>query len=108
ARTLWRLGLTRKHLLEWQTSSQSEREVAVDAGATWRAMWPAVLVAAVILALAALGELAHPDHARRWLVGAVVLPLVALLRLAPAIASQLSKHAPPHRPQLSHTDRRLA
>ena len=108
ARTLWRLGLTRKHLLEWQTSSQSEREVAVDAGATWRAMWPAVLVAAVILALAALGELAHPDHARRWLVGAVVLPLVALWTVAPAIAYKLSKPAPPRRPQLSPEERRLA
>jgi cyclic beta-1,2-glucan synthetase len=98
ARTLWRLGLTRKHLLEWLTSSQSERDVGVGASSTWRAMWPAVALAGLILALTALGTLAHPDHARNLFVGTVVLPLVALWCAAPAIAHSLS--APAERPHL--------
>ena len=107
-RTLWRLGLTRRHLLEWLTSSQSEREAGVGAGHTWRAMWPAVALAAGVLVLAAWAVAAHPDHARRVVFASVVLPLVALWSLAPAIAHGLSKPAPARRPRLSPDDRRVA
>src|SRR5206468_11964753 len=50
----------------------------------------------------------HPDSVRRWLLGTVVLPLVALWSLAPAIAHLLSKPARPRRPQLSPDERSLA
>ena len=48
ARTLWRLFVSRRHLLEWQTASQTERAVP-GTGAAWRTMWPAVVLAVVIL-----------------------------------------------------------
>ena len=98
ARTLWRLGLTRKHLLEWLTSSQSERDVRVGASDTWRAMWPAVALAGLILLLATLGMV---SHGHRLLYGTLVLPLVALWGLAPAVAHALSTPAPSRRPGLS-------
>ena len=48
-RTLWRLAVTRRNLLEWQTASQTERAVRVGAaprgarcGRRWRL--PAVLL----------------------------------------------------------------
>jgi cyclic beta-1,2-glucan synthetase len=108
ARTLWRLGLTRKHLLEWLTSSQSEREVGLGARGTWRAMWPAVGLAALILALATLTLVSHSHHLRWVAFGAVVLPLVALWSVAPAIAHSLSTPAPTRQPRLSADDRRTA
>src|SRR5207247_4338923 len=40
ARTLWRLFVSRRRLLEWQTASQTERVVTRSGGA-WRTMWPA-------------------------------------------------------------------
>lgn len=104
-RTIWRLRLTRKHLLEWQTSSQSEREVAAGANTAWRVMWPAVLLSVLILGLAALGAFAQAD---RWVIVAIVLPLTALWSMAPAIADILSKPAPPRRTLLSAEERSVA
>ena len=108
ARTLWRLGLTRKHLLEWLTSSQSERETGVGARGTWRAMWPAVALVGLILALAASGVISNSHHDRRLLFGTVVLPLVALWTLAPTIAQALSKPAPARQAGLSPANRATA
>ncbi len=49
-RTLWRLFVTKRYLLEWQTASQTER-MSGSRGATWRTMWPAVALTAGILGL---------------------------------------------------------
>ena len=107
-RTLWRLGLTRRHLLEWRTSSQSERDVAAGASSAWQVMWPAVILAMLIVVVVALGVGGHPDLDRRWLLGAIVLPLAALWSSSPAIAHILSKPTPPRRPRLSPEERKLA
>ena len=45
-RTLWRMGVSRRNLLEWQTAFQSERSGLSSARAVWRAMWPSVLLSA--------------------------------------------------------------
>src|SRR6185436_18930681 len=37
-RTLWRLVISKRRLLEWQTASQAERRLRRDAGA-WRRPW---------------------------------------------------------------------
>jgi len=103
ARTLWRLSVTNRHLLEWLTSSQSEREVGVSARGTWRAMLPAVTLAGVILVLATLGAASHPLH-----FAVVVLPLVAVWCLAPTIAHRLSTPAVTREPRLDADDRALA
>ncbi|HKN64905.1 MAG TPA: glucoamylase family protein, partial [Gemmatimonadaceae bacterium] len=107
-RTLWRLGLTRKHLLEWLTSSQSEREVGVGARGTWRAMAPAVALAALILAVAAVRLLTGPEHSGPLVFSTVVLPLVAVWGFAPAIAHSLSAPAPTRQPRLSPDERDTA
>ena len=41
-RTLWRLGVSRRNLLEWRTASQSERSRLGSARDLWRSMWPTV------------------------------------------------------------------
>jgi cyclic beta-1,2-glucan glucanotransferase len=98
ARTLWRLAVSKRHLLEWRSSSETERGARGSAGATWRAMWPAVALAAVIV-MVALAESSS---------GLVILPFVVLWALAPAIAVVLSKPAIPRVAGLSLDERALA
>ncbi|HYD53644.1 MAG TPA: hypothetical protein VEA99_13495, partial [Gemmatimonadaceae bacterium] len=45
ARSLWRVLVSRRHLLEWQTASHAERSASPSASSAWRVMWPAVLLA---------------------------------------------------------------
>jgi cyclic beta-1,2-glucan synthetase len=106
-RTLWRLGVSRRSLLEWQTASQAEQQVAGTASA-WRTMWPAgVLAGAALLAAIALewsrlrtgspglllwGEPAGaaPPGARLWAIAIGAVPLVAAWLAAPAVATALN------------------
>ncbi|HVH40075.1 MAG TPA: glucoamylase family protein, partial [Gemmatimonadaceae bacterium] len=81
-RTLWRMGVTKRNLLEWQTASLTEKATAGSAQQVWKAMWPAV---ALTLVLAAVALRESP----------AVLPLVLLWLAAPAIAHALG--APPTR-----------
>jgi cyclic beta-1,2-glucan synthetase len=41
-RTLWRLGVSRRNLLEWRTASHAERSHLGSARDLWRSMWPTV------------------------------------------------------------------
>lgn len=88
-RTLRRLLVTRRHLLEWQTASTAERAVAAGGGAVWRAMLPAVAIAAGVVMLAvALASRRGP--LTLWLsVGS----LAGLWAASPAIAHALSAPA---------------
>ena len=52
-RTLWRLVVSRRKLLEWRTASQTERMVAGGGHTTWRTMWPAVALGVGPLAASA-------------------------------------------------------
>src|SRR5690606_32449668 len=52
ARTLWRLLVSRRNLLEWRTASQAERGEAGGAGRLWSTMLPAVVLALIILVVA--------------------------------------------------------
>jgi cyclic beta-1,2-glucan synthetase len=81
-RTLWRMFVSKRRLLEWQTASLTERETSGSAWQVWKAMLPAVLLA---LGLGVIAFWSSP----------VLLPLVALWVAAPAIAHRLS--APPTR-----------
>ena len=96
-RTLWRLGVTRRTLLEWQTASRTERVVSSGPGTAWRAMWPAVaLVVAVLVAVAVVAIRRSSGNAPfPWLLALAVLPLIALWSASPAIAHALT--APPVR-----------
>ncbi|MGH7497427.1 MAG: GH36-type glycosyl hydrolase domain-containing protein [Gemmatimonadales bacterium] len=91
-RTLWRLWVTRRSLLEWQTASQTER-MSGASSAAWNTMWPAVALAAAILCLV-LRVWWPPDSSDRFVeLGVAVLPLAALWMISPALANALSAPA---------------
>ncbi len=93
-RALWRLGVSRKHLLEWQTAFQAERAVADSTRVIWRAMWAAPLVAAAVVGIiawrAAPGS-TNPAPLWQLLVG--VLPMAVAWAVSPAIAYALGAPA---------------
>jgi cellobiose phosphorylase len=113
ARTLWRLFVSRRNLLEWQTASQTERNEASDALRLWRTMLPAVALAAGVLAVAVALELIGPapdvaagvldqpasggGERRFWPLIATIAPIVGLWIASPVVAHALS--APVARPR---------
>ncbi|HJU65011.1 MAG TPA: hypothetical protein VJ596_05005, partial [Gemmatimonadaceae bacterium] len=93
-RTLWRLRVSRRNLLEWQTASQTERVVSDGVGTVWRTMRPAIVLAAALLPVVALLAPYRPGGAAPWwLLVAAVVPLVSLWSASPAIAHVLSQPA---------------
>ncbi len=115
-RTLYRLIFSRAHLLEWQSASLVERDVAKSADiarASWRAMRMTVVSVGVgaftISALAVRDQLLHD----RPLLDLVPLALsmwsiVVIWLSAPRIAAWLSRAIAPERRQLSATARETA
>ena len=105
ARTLWRLFVSHRHLLEWQTASQVERVMGTGSPReVWRRMWPAVAVAGGIAALvivrllvarhvAAEGMLASWPARHSVLYLCLTLPVIALWAVSPTFANALSKPA---------------
>jgi cyclic beta-1,2-glucan synthetase len=107
-RTLWRLGVSRHNLLEWQTASQSEHQVAGAAASAWRTLWPSALLAVAALFSALMlewfrlrtgspglllpGEPAatSPPGTRLWAIALGAVPLVAAWVAAPAVADALN------------------
>jgi cyclic beta-1,2-glucan synthetase len=87
-RTLGRLFVTRRHLLEWQTASVAERTVSDAPRAAWRTMGPAVALAGGIGALALF--IRWGDTPPLPLLLAIV-PLALLWAASPAIAHALGK-----------------
>ena len=73
----WRTLVTHRHLLEWQTSRDAERNARVGFAATWRAMWSqpvlAIATGAGLLLLASPATTAAAPLLGLWLAG----PLVA-------------------------------
>ncbi len=107
-RTLWRLLVTRRHLLEWRTASQTERGVADSRAAVWRAMWPAVALAAAASAAVVWRELSAPSHEPAWQIALAVVPLILAWLLSPTVAEALGKTALPREQRLSSAARRQA
>ncbi|MGZ8392666.1 MAG: glucoamylase family protein, partial [Gemmatimonadales bacterium] len=93
-RTKWRMLVSRRHLLEWQTASQTERGMSGSSLITWRNMWPAVALAAVIGGAVIWRGVAEPNPAAPpWQIGVAVLPLILIWLASPAIAHALGKPA---------------
>ena len=103
-RTLWRVLVSKRHLLEWQTASQTESTTSGGAAMAWRMMAPAVAIA--LLAIVIVGLARVPEHclasgAGSWIcdqreLGALllaVLPLVGLWIASPAVAHAMSAPA---------------
>jgi cyclic beta-1,2-glucan synthetase len=118
-RTLWRLLVTHRNLLEWQTASQVERLEGSSGrpSEVWRRMWPAVAITAVVCALVVMRAVSHDmvrvpaglpgaglykyDHGVRWWYVALTMPFIVLWALSPIFAIALSRPA-------VRRDRRLA
>ena len=84
-RTLWRLFVSNRRFLDWQTASQAERGMRRDAGAwrtTLRAMWPVSVAALVMLGLVL-----------RTTGVAALIPVFVLWIASPAIAHALGASA---------------
>jgi cellobiose phosphorylase len=81
-RTLWRMAVSRRLLLQWQTSSDVERRTSNTQGALWRLMWIGPLLA--LLVTAALMAL-------RPMVLTVAAPLLLLWLVSPWTAWWISK-----------------
>jgi len=91
ARTLWRLLVSRRFLLQWQTASQVERAATSGAREAWRVMWPAVGIALVASGAVAVATTAPRGESlpSPWeLIG--FLPIIGLWLVSPAIAHALS------------------
>ncbi|HEY5506614.1 MAG TPA: glycosyltransferase family 2 protein, partial [Coriobacteriia bacterium] len=81
-RTLWRMAVTRRHLLEWVTAAEAEQRAGKTVADFWRALGPAAVGA---VALLALGTAMHPERV-------VVAVLFALVWLAgPTLAWWVSE-----------------
>ncbi len=95
-RTLWRMTITRRHLLQWNPSSEVERRLGGDRGAEWRVMAPASLLA---LVLAAVVASMHPQALP------VALPLLLAWTFAPALMAWLGRPPAASVAELSVTQR---
>lgn len=113
ARTLYRLYVSRKHMLEWRTASTVERSVGDIGQETWYAMRLSVLTAFGIVAAIAYRRLeAHRELGAplasllptELLLGSIVL----LWIMAPRLAAYLSEQRIESRPALSSADRETA
>jgi len=95
-RTLYRLFISHRKLLEWQTASQVERTMGVGSQLeTWRKMWPVTALCIVLAALIGLqvtvGEVTSSDQRFLFVMGALSLVLAWLA--SPSIAFALSSPA---------------
>ncbi|MEO7067783.1 MAG: glucoamylase family protein [Rhodanobacter sp.] len=80
-RTLWRMAISHRHLLQWQTSSDVARKASNAPGAVWRLLWVGPVLA-IVLTITLL--LLRPYA---WLLAA---PLLFLWLASPAIAWWIS------------------
>lgn len=107
-RTLVRLNITHRHLLEWQTASQVER--AMRSGGdreVYRRMWPAVAIAAA-LTLATIAYALLHGNGTAPAMALATLPLAFLWFASPRIAGALSAPAIPGEIRLSEAERARA
>ncbi len=119
ARTLWRLLISRRNLLEWQTASQTERSTSRASLEVWKRMASAVaiavMVSALVLAIAAVGMPPYVPSfagaraggsAGAWLLFLVcTVPLVAGWIGAPHVAHASSAPAVRRELRLSAEER---
>ena len=76
-RTLWRLGVTRKRLLEWTTAEQASQRVEPNLAGYYRWMAVSVAVAVVGLAVASTNTMATALMALPFAIGWAFAPAIA-------------------------------
>jgi cyclic beta-1,2-glucan synthetase len=97
ARTLWRMTVTRRNLLEWVTAAEAEKSAGRTPADFWRALGPSA-VFAVLLLLA--GAAAYPAR-----LGVAALSAVVWI-LGPTVAWWVSEPTPVHHAALGTKQRR--
>jgi len=116
-RTLIRLAVTKRNLLEWQTASQVERTMGGGQREVWRKMWPVPALSlgfavAVVLApsvfLPGAGGVHEPGSLIDIPTFIVALTTLGLWTISPAIASALSAPAIPREVHLTEGERQAA
>ncbi|MFC5581561.1 GH36-type glycosyl hydrolase domain-containing protein [Rhodanobacter terrae] len=85
-RTLWRMAISHRHLLQWQTSSEVERRSSNAPAALWRMMWSGPLLALGLTVALAL---------QRPMVLLLAWPLLLLWLLSPSLAWWISQPRKP-------------
>ncbi len=90
-RTLWRSFVTRRHLLQWDPSSEVERTQRVDLAASYRTMWFAPVFATTVSVWV---WHAHPGTLP------VAAPILLLWLFAPALTWWVSRTPPRRAPEL--------
>jgi cyclic beta-1,2-glucan synthetase len=109
-RTLVRLYITHRHLLEWQTASQVER--AMRSGGdreVYRRMWPAVAIGLLTgIGIAIRMRAVDATPASLVIALVAVVPLAILWIVSPTIAAALSAPAIPGEVKLTDSDRARA
>ncbi|MDX3928377.1 MAG: glucoamylase family protein [Shinella sp.] len=83
-RSLYRLLVSRKHMLEWRTAAQVHSSAGGDIRSYYRSMWQAPALAAVSVALAAVSKTGLPF---------IGVPFALVWALSPAIAWYVSQSA---------------
>jgi cyclic beta-1,2-glucan synthetase len=96
ARTLWRVLVSRRHLLQWNPSSEVERQLKPGMWAEFRRMW-----VAPVFALACGLLLWRVNAQALW----VAAPILALWLLSPALMAWLSAPVREQRAPLSPAQR---
>lgn len=109
-RTIARLYVTHRHMLEWQTASQVER--AMRSGAdreVYRRMWPAVALG-LLAGVGAMISVYYTNDSvgMRVLSVTATIPLTILWLVSPSIASALSAPAIPGEVKLGDAERARA
>ncbi|MRS12645.1 MAG: hypothetical protein EG823_06200 [Actinobacteria bacterium] len=99
ARALWRMGVSHRNLLEWETAAESERRLGTSTPKAFvRRMWPASAITLGLVLPVALG----PGGPLALLAAT---PLLALWLSAPLAAWQASRPAAPPESGVSADDR---
>nr|WP_269792833.1 glycoside hydrolase family 94 protein [Stenotrophomonas sp. Iso1] len=93
ARTLWRLLITRTHLLQWNPSAEVERSLGSGMKAELHSMGPAALSAVIVVA----ALLAVVQPASLW----IAMPFLLLWLSSPVLMAWLGRSAPPRDANLS-------
>ena len=110
-RTLYRLLISHRNLLEWQTASQVERALGVGSQLeTWRKMWQVTALCLVLGVLVGLQVTMGPGASsnQRFLFVLGTLPLVLSWLASPSIAFALSSPAILGEIHLTETERQAA
>ncbi len=108
ARTLWRLGVTRRNLLEWQTASGAEQAVSGSVRGVLRAMWQALALVVVVVAGVVAHALRHPETTAAVPLALAIAPLAIAWLASPFVVRHLTRPPPRAERRLSAEEREQA